>query len=239
MRHLTILFTAALMLQGCVAGSPSAPAQPIATARVTSRPPAPDGVAPKEETTLYLDVVDGLIKQKRYGAATAFLDGYAAKRRDFEPRYWLLRGEAFLGLNRPDEAMRAYAALAGTALAAEGSNGEGKVSAARLQWRDAAANFQEAVQGEPANPDFLNNLAFADMHLGRADASASYLRQAWELKPDSSLIRNNLLIALSLTGDREGADTVLKNVKNEDEREAVRTLISDALNDPNLTKDGT
>jgi tetratricopeptide (TPR) repeat protein len=196
-------------------------------------------VTPKDETTLYLDIVDGLIKQKRYGAATAFLDGYAAKRRDLEPRYWLLRGEAFLGLDRPDEAMTAYAALTGTVLAAEGWNGKGKVAAARLQWRDAATNFQEAVRNEPANPDFLNNLAFADMHLGQADTSASYLRQAWELKPDSSLIRNNLLLALSLSGDREGADTILKSVKNQGERDAVTTMIGNALNDPNLKRDGT
>jgi Flp pilus assembly protein TadD len=235
MRWLTSAVCAALTLGGC-AGI-SSPGRPTDTARLSM--PAANANTPRDETALYLNVVDGLVKQKRYGAAIAFLDGYAAKRKNFEARYWLLRGKALLGLGRGEDARAAYAELDGTPLAAEGWNGKGQVAAARLEWRDAAANFREAVRSEPANPDFLNNLAFADMHFGECDASATYLRQAWELKPDSSLIRNNLLIALTLTGDQAAADAILRTVKDTTERQAARTIIDNAIKDNGLTKDGT
>ncbi len=224
---------AAAALAGC-AGLPSqgakGPPSPEASAT------AAKAMAPQDQAQLYLDVVEGLIRQQRYGAAIAFLD--AAKAKDFGARYWLLRGNALLGLERTDEALAAYAALDKTALAAEGWNGKGRVAAARRQWPGAFTNFREAVREEPSNPDFLNNLAFAGLHLEQSGASAAYLRQAWELKPDSSLIRNNLIIALTLAGDHDGADAILNGLKDRGEREKVEAIVGDALKDKAFAGDG-
>jgi Flp pilus assembly protein TadD len=231
MKRLALAFFAAMTLCGCAGISlPGSERQASTAAPVTA-------AAPQDQTQLYFDVVEGLIRQKRYGAAVAFLDGYAMKEKEIEARYWLLRGDALLGLNRTEESLSAYMALDNTALAAKGWNGKGEVAALRKQWRDAAANFREAVRVEPSNPDFLNNLAFADMHIDQSGLSAGYLRQALELKPDSSLIRNNLLIALTLSGDREGADAILKGLKDAGERAQVQAVIDSAVKDGGLARD--
>ena len=235
MTRLGLVLCSVLALGGCASTFSGRTNAPAPSAMHTS---AAGAITPQNEASLYLNVIeDGLIKEERYGAAVAFLDDYAVKRRDLVARYWLLRGDASLGLGRQEDAVAAYAKLDGTPLAAEGWNGKGRVAAAHLQWRYAAENFQQAVRSEPANPDFLNNLAFASMHLGRCDASAAYLRQAYELKPGSELIRNNLIIALTLAGDSNGADTILRSVTDATQREQVKAIVANAIKNNNLSKD--
>ena len=230
MKHLLPVLFLAIVAASAAEGAerPAAPAAPAAVS------PA---MAPQTQAELYLNVIESLIRQERYGAAIAFLD--AVKGRDVGARYALLRGNALLGLNRREEALAAFTGLDNTPLAAQGWNGKGRVAAAGKQWLDAVANFREAVRAEPSNPDFLNNLAFADMHLDQSGESAAYLREAWELKPDSSLIRNNLLIALTLSGNHEEADAILNKVKSADEREQVRAVIDGAITANRLARDGT
>jgi Flp pilus assembly protein TadD len=183
----------------------------------------------QNESSLYFDIIGGLIKQDRHGAALAFLDSYAIARKDPEPRYWLLRGDALLGLGRREEAAIAYARLDRTALAAAGWNGRGQVAASMSRWYEAALYFGKAVRGEPTNADFLNNLAFADLRAGRSDLSVVSLRQAQELKPQSELIRNNLIIALTLHGDRAGAAAMLDMIADPAWREKVRAMVQNAV----------
>ena len=197
---------------------------PLAAA---NNPPA--ALTPQNEALLYLNIVDGLVKQQRYGAALAFLDDYATREASLPPNYWLLRGDALLGLGRGPEAAISYAKLADTPLAAEAWNGKGRVAAAASQWRLAVDNFLEAVRGKPSNPDFLNNLAFAEMQSGQNKISAVYLRQAHELAPASDLIRNNLLIALTLAGEQSAADSILMDIKQGDQRDQVRALVRKAI----------
>jgi Flp pilus assembly protein TadD len=188
-------------------------------------------ITAQNQAPLYLTVVEGLARQGRHAAALAFLDGYAAKEKNLSPNYWLLRGNALLAVDRAAEADAAYARLTTTALAAEGWNGKGRVAASRRQWRSAVTHFRRAVQGSPANADFLNNLAYGDMKLGQAGTSVAYLRQAHELQPSSSLIRNNLIIALTLSGDRNGADTLMKSIADPQGQQEVQAMLRVALAD--------
>ena len=235
--HLTVMLCVLLALEGCAAGG-AKPENARPSSSVLASPPPAARVTPQNEASLYLNIIDGLEKQQRYGAALAFLDDFAARQRTFEARYWLLRGHALLGLGRDADAATAYARLDGTPLAAEGCNGRGRVAAAAAQWRAAAANFQKAVQGDPSNADFLNNLAFADMHIGENAAAAAYLRQAYQLAPGSDRIRNNLIIALNLSGDRHGADAILQDIKDGTRREEVKVIVKNAIASSNLTGDG-
>ncbi len=237
MTRWALVLCSALMLGGCATGVPGLASAP-SSAPLHDGAASSDAITPQNEASLYLNVVEGLVKQERYGAAVAFLDDYAVKRRELDARYWLLRGNALLGLGRQDDAEAAYEKLEATPLAAEGWNGKGRAAAVRLQWQHAAENFQQAVHSQPANPDFLNNLAFAGLHLGQCDAAAGYLRQAYELKPGSDLIRNNLVIALTLAGDHDGADAVLQGVKDTARREQLKAIIAGAIRDNNLSKDG-
>jgi Flp pilus assembly protein TadD len=191
--------------------------------------PAATGViTAQNEASLYLNVVEGLLKQERFGAALAFLDGYAGHRNDTPPRYWLMRGNALLGLNRNNEAADSYTRLASTPLAAEGWNGQGRVAANRKQWRNASQNFRKAVQASPANVEFINNLAYSGLQLGEFGASIFYLRQAHELDPSSSLVRNNLIIALTMSGDAAGANTLMQAVADSRHRQDIELMVRKA-----------
>lgn len=220
-RSAAVALTAILILPGCAEQERSAPRLAAA--------PAPEKLTPGNEAAFYLNIVDGLVKDKRHGAALAFLDSYALAQKDPEPRYWLLRGNALLGLNRGEDAGRAFHRLFGTALGGEGWNGMGRVAALQKRWRLAAANFGKAVESEPANSDFLNNLAFAGLHMGQKVQALVWLRQARELDPKSDLIRNNLLIALALNGDRDHAEAVLARIATNTERNHVRALVKSAV----------
>ena len=217
---------AALILSGCAA-------QELGSSRLASSAlsasPAPAKMTPRNEAILYLGIVDELVKTKRFGAALAFLDSYAVVQNDREPRYWLLRGDALLGMGRHDEAGQAFDRLVGTGLAGEGWNGKGRIAAAQQLWHAAAAHFGKAVEKEPANSDFLNNLAFASLHTGEKTRSLGYLHQARELDPRSDLIRNNLLIALTLEGKLDRVEAVLAHIATDAERTQVRALVKAAV----------
>lgn len=235
--RLTAVLCAGLALAACAA-DPRGPVQARTAATALPASPAAGTFTAQNEALLYLNVVNGLIKQQRYGAALAFLDDYAATRKVLVPRYWLLRGDAALGLERRNDAASAYAKLEGTPLAAQGWNGQGRIAAAAKVWRDAAPKFRKAVKGDPSNADFLNNLAFAELHLGNSVSAAGHLRQAHELAPGSELIRNNLIIALTLSGDRRQADTLLLNIQDGAKRQQVRATIERAIESNNHFRNG-
>lgn len=215
---LPCLMVFVLLLSACSAFAPSqhtAAPLPAVTGTITAQ----------NEASLYLNVVDGLLKQQRFGAALAFLDGYASHRKDTPPRYWLMRGNALLELDRGDEAADAYAKLGSTPLAAEGWNGQGRVAANRKQWRSASEYFRKAVQVSPANVEFINNLAYSSLQLGEIGASIFYLRQALELDPSSSLVRNNLIIALTMSGDATSADTLMRTIADPRRRQDIELMV--------------
>lgn len=219
--RLPCLLAFALILPACSVLTPPQHAAAPATA-------AASPITAQNQASLYLNVVDGLLKQDRYGAALAFLDGYAGKQKEIPPRYWLMRGNALLGLGRNDEAANAYARLASTPLAAEGWNGQGRVAASRKQWRSASSHFRNAVGASPANAEFINNLAYSGLQLGEFGASISYLRQAHELDPASSLIRNNLIIALTMSGDTAGANALMLAIPDPRRRQDVELMVRKA-----------
>lgn len=219
---LAVAFCLALLLGGCADDANIGEAAQWPTGTET---PASAGAGDQ----LYLAVVDGLIKQGRQGAALAFLDSYRQSGQPPSPRYWLLRGNALFALGRNDQASVAYSKLQGTPLAADGWNGMGRIAAVGHNWNAADDNFRKAVAGDPANADFLNNLAFADLHLDKAADSAVWLLQAHELDPGSDRIRNNLIIALTLKGDGGRADTIIAAIKDGKNRDAVRLLVKNAV----------
>ncbi|HTT96777.1 MAG TPA: hypothetical protein VMF58_01905 [Rhizomicrobium sp.] len=181
------------------------------------------------QETLYLSIVDGLIKQNRQGAALAFLDSYRQTGQTLSPRYWLLRGNALLGAQRDTEAMEAFSELRKTPLAAQGWNGQGRIAAGNDDWLAASECFRKAVDNDPANADFLNNLAFAELHLDNADNAALRLQQAHELEPGSDRILTNLVIALILKGDRVRADAIIDSIRDVGRRDALRGVVKGAV----------
>lgn len=191
--------------------------------RAVSSPLATPATA-RNETALYLNVVDGLLAQKRFGAALAFLDDYSRKESNLPPRYWLMRGNALIGLERHSDAAGSYGRLESTSLAAEGWNGLGRAAASRKEWRVAADQFRKAVEARPASVEFINNLAYSSMKSGDIATSLSCLRQARDLDPSSDLVRNNLIIALTLSGDTTSANALAQTIADPRLRQNVEAM---------------
>jgi tetratricopeptide (TPR) repeat protein len=223
-RYLAPFAAAGLLLQGCAAGADFSNLLSTKSSATVS----PE-LGASQQSALYLGVVDGLIRQGRHSAALAFLDGYRQRGETLVPRYWLLRGNALLSLSRNEEAGDAFSKLTETPHAAQGWNGLGRIAAAEHNWTVAALEFQEAVDREPANADFLNNLGFADLNLGRARQAAAIFEQAHELEPGSERIRTNLVVALTMNGDGSRADIVLAGIADAAKRASTRALVKTAI----------
>jgi Flp pilus assembly protein TadD len=224
-KSLGVLLCAALSLGGC---AQTVDMRPLFSTAPRAASPAP-ALDPDQGNTLYLGIIDGLIKQGRQNAALAFLDGYRQRGETLPAQYWLLRGNALLALGRDEDAGDAFEKLQNTPLAAYGWNGLGRIAAAERNWTVAALEFREAVNGEPANAQFLNNLAFADLNLGQSRSATARLEQAHELDPESERIRTNLIIALRMSGDEKRADLMIDGIKDIAQRDSIRTLVQTAI----------
>jgi tetratricopeptide (TPR) repeat protein len=221
-----VLALAAILLAGCAKDASVTAALPVLDRHAEGLSPDFSGGG---QQALYLSFVDGLIKQGRQGAALAFLDSYRQTGERLSPHYWMLRGNALLGVHRNDEAIAAYSELQGTSLASDGWNGRGKIAAEAGDWTSAEGSFRKAVDGAPANADFLNNLAFAELHIDKAGNAAACLEQAHELEPGSDRILTNLVIALTAKGDATQAETIIAGLKDGQRRDAMRAAVKSAV----------
>jgi Flp pilus assembly protein TadD len=204
-----------LALAGC-ATAPQWAAAP------TADPPAAS-FGKTAEADLYLGIVDGLIRQGRFEAAIAFLDQYKASQAP-SPRYQLLRGDALLGAKRLDEAAMAFGAAAASTFVAQAYGGLGRVAAARGDWTGAGDNFARASALDPANASYLNNEGYARLHQqgpSQAAAAMADFKRAYELEPQSSTIRNNLILAANRVGDQVQLSRLLAGIDDEKRRTQV------------------
>lgn len=205
--------------------------------------PAANSVKPLDEAStsrLYLSVVNGLVEQGRYRAALAYLDQYAVQEKK-TPRFLQLYGEALLGTEQYDAAAEAFSGLERTDLKPDGLNGVGRVKAAQGHWAAAAGYFQRAVAARPSSAEFLNNLGYAQLCVGkdRIDEAEFNLRQAQELDPTSTSIRNNLVIALMMADKDSEARRVLSGIPTTRERAEVQAFAAAWLEQRSRTEETT
>ncbi len=180
----------------------------------------PADLSEQTEEKLYLGVIEGLIRQGRYQAALAFLDEYKVT----SPRADILRGDALLGAGRPSEAITAYRLAVDTGYSAAAYNGMGRAESARGRRAGAVEDFRRACAIEPANAGYLNNLGYARLRLGsQQDAllAEGDLGRAHELDPGSETIRNNLILAASISHDRSRRSALLSAIADAGKRRAV------------------
>ena len=215
--HRTPLLLMILLLAGCTTPRGAAPGQAAA-------PAAEASLAPASQSDLYLGVVDGLIRQQRYEAAIAFLAKYQ-KSQTLTPRYHKLAGDALAGAGRTDEALAAYRMALKSDFAAEAYNGIGRALSASGRWAEASENFRQAATLDPANAGYLNNFGYAQLkqNFRGADLApvVSELQRAHELEPGSGVIRDNLALALALSGSRAEFLTFLETIPDPGRRKQV------------------
>jgi Flp pilus assembly protein TadD len=180
--------------------------------------------SPLATSDLYLGVVEGLIKQRRYEAAIAFLAKYQ-KSQPPTVRFRKLTADALLGTGRYEEAIATYKTILPSGFAAEAFNGIGWAQSANGHWSLAEENLRHATLLDPANALYLNNLGYARLkqsHAGQdLTPAVNALQRAYELTPDSGQIRNNLALATALCGNRPQLLTLLDTIHDANQRKIV------------------
>ena len=181
---------------------------------------------------LYLGIVDKLRQGGKSRAALAYLDDYD-NRNPGDIRAQVLRADSFLDIQDYDRAEGIYRQLTGGDQAAAAYDGLGRVAAGRGDWAKARAQFHEAVRREPINVKYLNDLGFAEMRIASYNEALFTLRQASELAPGNTMVRNNLILCLDVAGQGDTAKSMLGQITNAQERRAVQQMLKTARSQMN------
>lgn len=224
---LTLLLFAAVPLGGCQSLS-ALSSRPQGAIAAGPEFPKPDRLDPARSRTLYLSVIEELREGGKPHAALAYLNDYDRRWKN-DAKAQLLRADCLLDIAAYDQAEAIYRAHLNGPLAAAAHAGLGHVAAGRGDWANAVAAFRAAVERDPINYKYLNALGYAELKTHDYRPAVFTLRQAWELAPDNTTIRNNVLIALKASGQMEEVRAILADIGSEaDRREAERLLASGA-----------
>lgn len=192
MRFRSGMFPSALVSGAAALLAMVAPVEPLSAARDNSQLQA-------STRDLYLMLIRQARDDGHSRAALAFLD-------DFERQFpnvfeaQILRINCLLDLGQIDEAE-----LAATALTERDRTGtiktmRGHVLSAQQRWDEAIAEYREALRQLPSDALLNNALGYAQLRSGLSGDAIETLRRARELSPQDPVIRNNLLLALTLSG---------------------------------------
>jgi Flp pilus assembly protein TadD len=196
----------------CVAIPACIPASVWATARQAEIAPTRD---------LYLLLIRQARADGRPRAALAYLA-------DFERRYpgdlaaRILHVNCLLDLGRTDAAEAAAAGLPATSPDGENSVIRGHILAARGDWEAAAVQYRAALAASPADPLTRNALGYAELRAGHPAYAAEMLKAASDLAPTNTVIRNNLLLALTLAGRGAEAEAVIRKIPDAQAAQKLR-----------------
>jgi Flp pilus assembly protein TadD len=159
-------------------------------------------------------------------AALAFLD-------DFEREFpgdtdaLILRINCLLDLDQVEEAQAAAANLPVHNASGPVHAVQGHVLAAAGNWDGAIAEYSAALQTIPSDALTINALGYSQMRAGHTDAAVETFRRARELAPQDTVIRNNLLLALTVAGRIGEADALLARTGDHKFQADLRRQVTD------------
>jgi Flp pilus assembly protein TadD len=175
---------------------------------------------------LYLLLIRQARTDGRARAALAYLDDFDRQYPgDLEAR--VLRVNCLLDLGQTDAARAAVDRIPANRRNGEASAARGHVLAAQGDWAEAAAQYRIALAASPANALTANALGYAELRAGRTGAAVETLKGAADLAPGNNVIRNNLLLALSLAGRTDEANERFRTIRDFGERATLRQQIAD------------
>lgn len=195
-----------IALAAISAVSASAAAAPARTSATAAQAPT---------RSLYLHLIRQARADGKPRAAIAYLDDFDRQfPGDLSAR--LLRINSLLDLDQIDEAEAVYTTLdkasprGGDAAAVEAVHGH--ILAARNAWPQAIACYQTAIAANPTDPLLRNALGYAQLRTGAYASAIETLRGASDLAPEEMVVRNNLLLALTLGGKQADLDAALARI---------------------------
>ncbi len=175
---------------------------------------------------LYLMLIHQARSDGRTRAALAYLD-------DFERQFpgeldaRVLRINCLLDLGQTDQAAAFADQLPSGDRSGKVSLVRGHVQAARQQWVRAIADYRDALHANPADPLTINALGYAQLRAGQADAAVETLKGAADLAPGDAVVRNNLLLALTMAGRTAEAGTRLRAIRDPQAQDRLRRQIAE------------
>lgn len=198
------------------------------TAPVISTPAiSADTAAVDQASTrsLYISLIRQARTDGRPRAAIAYLDDFDRQHPD-DREAQVLRVNCQLDLGQIAAARAALARIpandrSGGALAVRGH-----VLAAEGNWKQAATQYAAALQASPADAFIANALGYAQLRSGQSARGIETLRGAHDLAPDDAVLRNNLILALTMTGRLGEADAMLAQVADLQEKTRLRQQVA-------------
>lgn len=176
---------------------------------------------------LYLDLIAGMRRTGRIHAALAHLDAFD-KQYPNSADALVLRGDCLVDLKDYAGAQIVYGQLLKGKEAAAAHAGLGRIEASGGRWAEASAQFKLAVGLAPTKPDYLSDYGFALLQSGDQADALFRIRQAAELAPADTRVRNNLIIALAANGSDAEAQSLLSAITDPVERHEIEALAAQA-----------
>ncbi|MDB5715680.1 MAG: Tetratricopeptide 4 [Sphingomonadales bacterium] len=182
---------------------------------------------------LYLQLIRQARADGRPRAAIAYLDDFDRQfPRDREAG--LLRVNSLLDLGQVDEAEAALSTISRPGSAGKNGGKEagevdamhGHVLAARGFWDAAIPPYTSAVAADPTSPILRNALGYALLRTHRNGPAIEALRGAADLAPGDTVIRNNLILAYAVAGQKQAAADMISRVEDRRAQGVLRRQIA-------------
>ncbi|WP_404476295.1 tetratricopeptide repeat protein [Novosphingobium sp. BL-52-GroH] len=192
-----------------------------AIAADTATAAAPEG----STRSLYMSLIRQARTDGRARAAIAYLDDFDRQHPD-DREAQLLRVNCLLDLDQVAAARTALARIPVSDRNGQVQAMRGHVLAAEGKWPQAAAQYAAALQASPADPFIGNALGYAQLRAGHSAQAIETLRGARDLAPDDAVVRNNLILALTVTGRVGEAEGLLARVPDVKEKARLRQQVA-------------
>jgi len=207
---------AALVLCGCqTTHAPIIDPPPVVSA----------GEKQERSRTLYLSVIEELIKSGKAHAAMAHLDEYD-RSYGAGPTSQRLRADAWFALGDMAKAEAGYQSVLTGEQAGYAKHGLGRIAAAHDDWAGASQRFDAAVKEQPTNPRFLNDLGCSLFRTGHFAEAEFTLRKAHELSPGDEEVIDNILVLLAKSNGAARLDDVFADIADPAERTRLKERLA-------------
>lgn len=175
--------------------------------------------------SLYISLIRQARSDGRPRAAIAYLDDFDRKHPD-DREAQVLRVNCLLDLEQVAAARAALGRIPSNDRSGPAEAIRGHVLSAEGNWKQAALRYAAALQASPADAFIANALGYASLRAGQSAQAIETLRGARDLAPEDPVVRNNLILALTVTGRLGESENMLAQVSDTKENARLRRQIA-------------
>lgn len=184
-----------------------------------------EAASERSTRSLYISLIRQARSDGRPRAAIAYLDDFDRQHPE-DREAQLLRIDCLLDLDQVAVARSALKRIPSSDRSGSAEAMRGHVLVAEKNWKQATAQYALAVIASPTDAFIANALGYAQLRAGQAIQAIETLRRARDLAPEDVIIRNNLILALTVTGHLGEAETALTQVTDTKEKSRLRQQVA-------------